>query len=405
MEKNRNFAWPVTSTNREDYEAICNWLKENKEIVNKELIGIWGAGIRGTEFSIFLRRNNVYNIFFIDNNEQKWGGFVDEFPILSPEEFYSKKENESVRVLIGTENSKDIERQLEDKGYVREIDFFVIETPLYSNYVKEFKRNYANEILIMGDCAFSKIAVSDKDVSNLREMIQEKSGEENTKVLAMHGMGEGAYYHIFNAQVEMQMKPKLLMLMIHPATLTVRNHLLPRTQHAALLQEVYEVTGEQNEEFGKYIKRAWERTQNRQLEFFTQKADAKKGNELKARNYFRLNYMYEFDEDVEGVVYFEKTLKAAYANEVEVVAYIPPVNYNMGELLLGDEFTNKYQKNIEQIRRIAERNKVKLLDMSYALKAEEFAEMHTPDETANEKGRKIVAELMYDAICEFRNNK
>ena len=405
MEAGRNFAWPVTSTNREDYEAICGWLKKNGEIVEKEQIAIWGAGIRGTEFSIFLRRNGVTNIIFVDNNEQKWGGFVDEFPILSPEEFYLKKEKELVRILIGTENSKDIEMQLEERGYIKEKDYFVIETKLYQNYIKEFKRKYTNEILIMGDCAYSKIAVKDNNLCNLKEMIQKRCGEETTKVLAMHGMGEGAYYHVFTAQMEMQMKPQLLLLMVHPATLTVRNHLLPRTQHAALLQDIYELTGKINEEFGAYVERAWERSKNKQLEFFTQRTDLTKSNDVKARNYFRLNYMYEFDETVEGVVYFEKTLKKAKENGVKVVAYIPPVNYNMGERLLGKEFTEKYQKNVQKIKEITERNETELLDMSYCLKAEEFAEMFTPDETANEKGRKIVADLMYETICNVRNYK
>ncbi len=405
MEEGRNFAWPVTSTNREDYLAICEWLDSYKETIKSKKIAIWGAGIRGTEFSIFLRRNNVTNIVFADNNEQKWGGFIDEFPILSPEELFNLKEKEPIIILIGTENSTEIEKQLEQQGYVKNNDFFVIQTKLYENYLKEFKREYTKEILIVGDCAFSKIAVKDTNMNNLKEMLQEKSGEETTKILAMHGMGEGAYYQIFSAQMSVQMKPELLLLMVHPATLTVRNHVLPRTQHAELLQKVYEITGNADAEFGAYVERAWERSKNKQLEFFTKSADTKARNDMKARNYFRLNYMYDFDREVEGVVYFEKTLKKAKENNVKVIAYIPPINYEMGERLLGEEFTEKYKKNVERIEEITKQYDAELLDMSYRLKSEEFAEMYTPDETANEKGRAIVAELMYEAICKFRKGK
>lgn len=403
MKESINFAWPVTSTNREDYEAFCEWLKKNKEIVEKKQIAIWGAGIRGTEFSLFFRKNNYHNIIFIDNNDQKWGGVIDEFPIISPEELYQKMMQGKTKILISTEAGADIEKQLQEKGYVKDKDFFTIKSSLYEKYVSEFKREYKGKVLIIGDCEFSKISMKDTDLRNLGEMIKAKYGEDRTKVLAMHGMGLRAYYNVLNAQISNGMKPNVLVVMVNLDTLTGRQHLLPRSQHVELLRMIYDRTENRDEEFEEYMKAVEERSKNIQAEFFTHQSqtEGEKAKEVKAKNYFRLNYMYKLDVDTEGLVYFRKILEKARMENIEVIPFVPPVNYTLGIELLGEKFELKYKQNLEKIRQIVEENHKKLLDLSYCLGADMFAEPETPDETANEAGRKRMTELLYEAIQEF----
>lgn len=406
MENSVNFAWPVTSVDKGDYRAFCLWFNENEKMLREGQLIIWGAGIRGTGFAIFLKNRGYYNIVFVDSNSQKWDGYIDEFPIFPPEELEKRRaRGEKNKILISTENSKEIEAELERKGYCREKDFFIIQTHPYENYMAEFKRAYTPEVLIMGDCEFSTISIRDKDDRNLQEMIQERCGIERIKVLAMHGMGLRAYYNIFHSQLLLGMKPQYLFIMVNLDTLTGKQHLLPRSQHAELIQMIYDCTEPKTEEFTEYVRLVWERSKQIQAEFFTsgeeKKIDA--AMELKARNYIRLNYLYDLDIYTEGLIYMVKIIKEASAEGIKVLPFLPPVNYQLGIKLFGEKFRQKYEHNVEKIKILLSENQTELLDLSYQLPSELFAEPTTPDETINEEGRKQIAECLYNYINMMRS--
>ena len=127
MKETVNFAWPVTSSNREDYDAFCRWMEEHQGVLDKNRIAIWGAGIRGTEFSLFFQKRNFQNLFFVDSNAQKWGGKINEFLIVSPEELAQRMTQGNVRILVSAEDSREIEKQLKQQGYQKERDFYTIQ--------------------------------------------------------------------------------------------------------------------------------------------------------------------------------------------------------------------------------------------------------------------------------------
>ncbi len=398
--KKINFAWPVTSCNREDYDAFCQFMAEHKSMLAQNQIAIWGAGIRGTEFSLFFEKNNYRNFFFADNNPEKWNGTINGFPIISPDELTGKMQQENVKILISTENSKDIEEDLMQKGYVKNQDFFTIQSGLYDKYIAEFQRQYNGNVLFLGDCEFSKISISDQDMDNLGEMLKKHGGEERIKVLAMHGMGIRSFYHVFCTQISEGMKPDKLMIMVNLDTLTGKQHLLPRSQHEELLQQIYHLSNKENREFEKYLQVVHQRSQNYQIEFFTRNPYKKIVSENKARNYFRLNYMYDLDMETEGMIYLGKTLDLAETENIAVTAFIPPVNYIYAEKLLGDNFRRQYVQNVEKIRTFVAEKQCKFLDLSFCMEPELFAMPDTPDETANESGRKKLAHLLLDALQE-----
>lgn len=395
-----NYAWPVTSINNEDLCAVREWIEIKKELLINREIAIWGAGIRGTEFSILLKMEKIENIFFVDSNKQKWGGTIDEFPIVAPEELYDRMKKEKIHILISAENSKEIEEGLLKKGYVSDEDFSVIKTNLYCKYVNEFEREFKQDILVMGDCEFSKISLGDIDTRNLGDMIKEQCGSNRTKVLAMHGMGLRAHYNIFRAQIARGMKPRMLIIMINLDTLTGKQHLLPRSQHAELIQRIYDISDKRDEEFNEYLELVKKRSQNIQVEFSTLNRNIRQQNrnDAKARNYFKLNYMYDLDISTEGVLYLVKFLQDAERLGIKIIPFIPPVNYLFAESLIGEGFNIKYRQNIDKIKKIVENANVELLDMSFCLTPDMFAEPNTPDETANELGRRKVANILVNNI-------
>ena len=77
-----------------------------------------------------------------------------------------------VKILISAENSKEIEEFLEEDGYKKEEDFLQLDQIYMKKYVEEFIRPYTRDVLIMGDCEFSKISLEDTDMRNLAEMLK-----------------------------------------------------------------------------------------------------------------------------------------------------------------------------------------------------------------------------------------
>lgn len=403
MDKVTNFAWPVTSVNREDKVCFDKWFEEHKDILKERSVIIWGAGIRGTVFSLFFERKGYTNILFTDNDEGKWGGYINAFEIIPPRKAFTYVTEKRSIFLISTENSDEIEENLSKQGYQISSEFFVIKTHLYDKYIWEFARKYNKNILMLGDCEFSTISLNDTDTSNLAEMLKTCLGEDQCKILAMHGMGLRSHYHVLKAQIENKMCPGILVLMINLDTLTGKQHLLPRSQHEQLLRRVYAYISMQDEEFEEYLGDVHERTKNIQVEFSTEKPRTETAQrEVKARNYFKINYLYNLNIETEGMKYLVKILELAGEKHIKAILFVPPVNYEYGENLFGEVFLKKYEDNISKIKKIVEGQGYGLLDLSYILPAVMFAEENTPDETANELGRRRVAEKIISEIERMR---
>lgn len=400
-ETKQNFAWPVTSIDQADYEAFSRWFTQAKDYLHGCQLILWGAGIRGTMFSILLKERGFHNIKFVDSNPEKHGGFIDEFPILSPEDLEHMREHQEYLVLISPENSQGIQTYLTDKGYQKDTDYFVIESGQYPVYVEEFLRPYDRGTLIMGDCEFSTMSLNEEDHSTLREKLYQRLGKGRTKILAMHGIGLRAQYNIFRAQILAGMKPERLVIMVNFEMLTGIQHLLPRSQHAELLRMLRDVQANPTEEFKEYVRVAEERSQNLQMEFFTSPEETQPVTEAKARNYFRLNYLYNLNVKTEGLEYLNRFFELARAESISILPFIPPVNYEFARKLFGGTFDARYGENVKRVCKIVESAGLRLLDLSYTLSASLFSTPTTVTETSNSQGREKVADMLYAAIQEM----
>jgi len=390
--KDINYAWSVSAINRDDLLAFEEWysLYEAKHF-DKDIC-IWGAGIRGTEFGIFIKRHNNDRFVYIDNNKEKWEGHIDGAPIISPDEGVKFVKNRTHVILISTENYQGIKEQLESYDLIFDKDFFVAHNFEYENYVKEFNRKPDCKYMIMGDCLFSGISIRDTCRENLAEMIKGVVGKSQCKVLYMHGMGIRAYYNIFRLYCENHTFPECVEVMINFEMLTGKQHLLPRSQHSHLFELLKDGVENINEEFEEYLEVVKDRSNNIQTEMSHSSKKLTKEQEqyLKNKNYLKINYMYDLDEEVEGLLYFEKLYKYAYENGIKVVAFIPPLNYILGQQIFGDKLENAYNRNLDKIKKIMSKLGVELIDFSHSLTCDYFAEIDTTDESLNEKGREYI---------------
>lgn len=397
----KDFAWPVTAISKENYTAIMECVRKNNELFSKKKILIFGAGIRGAEIAVILKSEGYLDIIFTDNNPEKWGGVIDGVSIISTEDALEKREE--VVYLISVEEGEPIRRQLEKFGLIYEKDFFFPKPDLYQRFIDEFKRNMHDEILVMGDCMFEVIAFDDEKKESLLEIMQQKLGYGNVKHLTMHGMGLPTFYHMLRAQINNDMIPRIFVVMLNFETLTGKQHLLPRSQHTELVNQVVDMSSDPTGELKKYQKVVAERVRNVQAEFFTTNkfASNKTANNTRgkisdsaSRVFFKLNYLYKLDPEMESIQYLKKIMILAHEYHFKVLPFVPPVNYERGAELFGDRFEDDYNHNLKILEGIIDDGGFALLDLSHICTRELFAHVTTPDETTNYMGRKKVAEYI-----------
>lgn len=403
MNEIRNYAWPVTAISKENFNVIVNCARDNDELFGKKTILIFGAGIRGAEISVILESVGYTRIVFTDNNEEKWGGVIDKYPIISVKEALDMR-SEAV-YLISVEEGDAICEQLDREGLKRDRDYFFPKPDLYERFMHEYRRKMQNEILVMGDCMFEVISFMDVNKDSLTEIMQNKLGYSNVKLLTMHGMGLPSFYHVLKGQLNCGMRPKFLIVMLNFETLTGKQHLLPRSQHTKLIRQVWESSPDPTGELEKYVAITEERVKNVQAEFFTtnrfsakRRENNNKGviSDSASKVFFKLNYMYKLDPAIESIQYLIKMMKLAKEENFIVIPFVPPVNYERGTELFGDRFEEAYTHNYDILESVVSAGGFRLLNLSHICAKEQFADMTTPDETTNFEGRMKVA----DFICE-----
>lgn len=401
----KNFAWPATAISKEDYDVVLHCIHNNADLFKNKKIMIFGAGIRGALISVILEAEGFSDILFTDNNAEKWGGVIDKYPIVSPKTAFNMLEE--IIILISTEEGYPIKEQLEKTGLIEGVNFLFPQSNLYDKYMLEFKRRVNNEILIVGDCMFEVISFHDINKNSLTEIIVQKIGYEKVKLLTMHGMGMRAFYHVLKAQAAMGMQPDVFVVMINFETLTGKQHLLPRSQHTKLIRQVFNVVKNSDDgELEEYVKLTEERVKNIQAEFFTThkfSADTvtNKTGEISskaAKLFFKLNYMYKLNPEIESIQYLIKILKYAKKQGFYVLSFVPPVNYELGTELFGEKFEEAYQYNLKLVNNIIEEHGCELLDLSHICHKELFAASSTPDETTNYEGRNKIADKIIQEI-------
>lgn len=400
MDNKINFAWPVTTVCKYDLKAFESFLENYGELLKKKKIVIFGAGIRGTQYSLFLKLFGYNDILFTDNNIRKMGGCINEFPIVPVSKVIEMKEE--VVILVSLENGNVICEQLNQLGFRENEQFFYIDNHLYEAYEDEFCDSHIKDVILFGDCGITDLAIKDENQNNLGEMLTEELGEKHIKVLAIHAMGMRAYYTIFKAHCNRIYKPKSVVLMTNMEVFTGKQHLLPRSQHAKLIEQLSNVVDHKEPELDEYARVTRNRFENFTNDYFTSSEEALKEMETTTNEkiIMKMNYMFRMDMENECIVYLKKFIRFCEEEGIRLLLFIPPVNYEYAQELWGDLFKVKYEKNVGVLMDIAKEAGVEMIDFSYRLSRSGFADICTIDETLNQDGRKVIASELADKIRE-----
>lgn len=392
MSEKMNYAWPVTSENAVVYNYFLHKIEAIDQMLRGKRIVIMGAGIRGCCLLKVLESRGFGNIAFVDNNVEKQGNLIYNYDILS---FADARKYEKEQVfLVAPENAGKIYEQLSVAGFRENKEWFSFSVSAYDHYVEEYKRKVDDYLLVMGDCAFTHIALNDENFDSLGTMIRKQVGEKRCKVLDMHGMGQQAYYHISRSLLERGEKPSAFLFLLMIETMAPKVPIMPRTQHPELIRALVEESEHPNPEFVAYADLTRERFNRFQLEAFAAFDD--KTSQKSEKLYMEVNYLFRYRETTEGVTYLKKTIRMMNEKNVPVVLYVPPVNFYQGEALFGEGFRKRYETNFKKLYETldSEGLRYEVVDASYILPLEDFAAANTIDETCNYSGRKKIMECL-----------
>lgn len=381
-----NFAWPITVLGRYDYDALSDCLDKYRDIIEQKELVIFGAGIRGTIFSILLKQKGYTNLVFTDNNEGKVGSFINEFPIISFLDICEKRKN--IFIIVSVENGKGIKKQLEDAGFQEGAEFTLVENHVYENFIEEFFSKRSITRLVMGDCGLTDVGLTDSSYITLGGLLKEK--REQTKVLAMHGMGMRAYYQLIKMQSKVVGKPKKLLVMANFETFTGKQHLLPRSQHVQLFELLYEKFADP--ELEEYLQLIRDRFANFRMDYFTSSQEVMKKEQRNDKIVLKMNYMYNLSLENECIQYMFHLSEFCREQGIQLAFFIPPVNYQYAEKLWGEEFKIRYERNCKKLKEEIFKRNIPLLDLSYMFPSDKFGDCCTIDECLNFEGRKLAAE-------------
>lgn len=395
MSDKKNYAWPATIIGSYDYKALDNCLERYNKLINNRKIAVFGAGIRGTLFSVLLKRKGYEDILFVDNNKEKVGHYINEFPIVSLSTI--KENKEKYFIIISTEESGGIRKQLLDEGFSEGLEFAETPNYIYEKFVDVFFDKPNVKTIIMGDCGLADIGLRDTVHDSLADLLEERLGQDTTKVLAVHGMGMHSFYEIVKAHCRYVGKPEKLLVMANFETFTGKHHLLPRSQHVRLFELLTERTGDVD--LGKYLNVVKERFSNVNMDYFASSQSAVEKADKNDRIVIKMNYMYRLNLENECIRYMFKLWEFCQDEGIKLSFFIPPANYQYAEQLWGEKFTERYEENCDILKKALSEKNIPVLDLSYTLPSDKFADVCTIDESANYEGRK----LLTDIICDFVN--
>lgn len=404
-----DFECPEYMLDKGEVILLQKFVEKNREVLKIKRLLIFGAGVRGSVFGVLLQFEGFKEFDYCDNNAKKWGGTIGSHIIISPEEL-KKRVNEYI-VLVSVE-SRDLvevmEKQLCEMGFEKEKNLFSLPSEIYDKYLKEFFSPIKNHVLVMGDCRFTFVSITDENTQTLDDILRKEFADRgmSAKVLSMHALCMRPQYYMLKKQLEIGNIPRVLMLPINYETYNGTTHLLSSSQHTELMRRMYEQSGIKDEELEEYIQITGKRTENPPFIFSVENESGSAViPDKKLRIFLKMSYMYQPDVESEGIVYLKKALLLAQEYHIKVLAFAPPLNYMSGKEYWGTAFVETYQKGMEVFKQIILEHNGHFLDQSFLLTEDGFYSKYDKNELANYEGRVQMANSLMDFLKDSENHE
>ena len=293
-------------------------------------------------------------------------------------------------------------------GFEKEKNLFSLPSEIYNKYLNEFFRPIKDHVLIMGDCRFTFVSITDENTQTLDDILRKEFADREipAKVLSMHALCMRAQYYMLKGQLELGNIPRILILPINYETFNGTTHLLSSSQHTELMRRMYEQVGSKDRELEEYIQLTRQRTENPPFIFSVENENGSAViSDKKLRIFLKMSYMYQPDLESEGIVYLKKALLLAKKYHIKVLTFAPPLNYMSGKEYWGEAFVVAYQKGLEVFKQIVLEYGGLFLDQSFLLTEDGFYSKYDKNELANYEGRIQMANSLLNFLKDSDENE
>lgn len=376
---------------QENWEHFCEAIEQTKEARTGKKIIIFGAGVLGMQFAYTLELQRITEFLFCDNNPTKWGTSVCKRTVISPMELEGKKDR--YYIFIAIENYYDCMKQMEELGYCTDEEIMNLKNCSERKLVKDFREDMNASSIIMGDCFLCNISFCDKMKTSLAELLHSK---DIVKVMALNGIYMRMYYNLLLMCLDGMETVKKVNIMLGVDIFASKYPLYTKNQHVNLFKVLRKISGSNLAEIDSFEREIEKRAEGSGIidDNSVQRTEhqTKKEIEQGCRIYFKLNYLYKLSEDTESIQYLDRMLEECRSREIEINFIIMPVNYEVAEKYFGSQFYERYEANVQILKRHIENGKGKCIDLSYFLKKDDFIWIKNLQEGIKEEGRKKIAE-------------
>ncbi|RKJ62561.1 hypothetical protein D7Y09_13505 [bacterium 1XD42-1] len=342
----------------------------------------------------------IPDISFVDNNPKKYGTIIDEYKVLSFPE--ATRYTDEHIFLCPAENSQQIMEQLNQTGRKKGIDYYDLEFYFsdYLDVIKETIRPGNGFSIAFGNCTFSSCILGDKFVLSFGErMKQQLLGERTGKVCSLPGLSAGIYYQIINILLKTYGKTHLQSVFLtmeiscfSPYTPFLLGHQVYQ-QHKLFLEQLLKIFPLE-QELIHYTSLISERCA----------ASLSNINPIKSfdfesacRYVYQLKYNFDIEESNESVIYTKKILQCLNNEQIPVILYFPPIDYQLGKQICGENFVENYKIIVDRIKEFLSGYSFYCIDASFLMQSDCFVQQDkTPDINPwlNAKGQEIAIKFL-----------
>lgn len=381
--------WPLKSVHQETVRCFERQLSELKSNLGCKAIYIWGAGVRGTLLGMLLERRGYSRFSYIDGDARKWGMNICNHMIDSVKQLDGLDKKDFI-ILVPLEYPQSVKDVLEQRGMIEQENFYIITSTEKKSFINEFFKNYNKKILLIGGSIFDQIPIEEADDENLKSAFCRLYGAK-LKPLSINSMSIGGYYFLLRMQLLYGMIPEQLWLFLSWDLLTNYNHLLPRSQHADLFEEINSRINFHDLSFELFIKQAKERAANYKLELKYSPVRAFKGNrpsqEQIHRDYLNKSLLYSVDSHTESYCYLEKIMHLCNEYHIKCILFMIPYNYQLVKYYCGEQALSLVSDNFEKINKLCNLYGVQGEDLGGAVLQKDFETEVTVNDALFKNGR------------------
>lgn len=116
------------------------------------------------------------------------------------------------------------------------------------------------------------------------------------------------------------------------------------------------------------------------------------------REKFTYHYGYKLSNEHKMFEYLNEITKHIKKNNFNVLFYITPINYEYGELLLGNDFHSLIKNNVSIVEDYLNKENVNYINLAFNLKNKNFIDTQHVCEHVDINGREIIAAEIYKYI-------